>query len=339
MNQIKNELDKIPVPEEVLEAMYKGIQQAKREEQVTEMKPRVKSKRKKIMVSLASLAAVGGIFIGSAFVSPAMAEMAAKIPYLREIFIKDEQLDVQPVFHVLREKALKLGYTVENMGIGSYDDPDTLVIHLKNEDYNSTSKQEVEKLVKDILDKKGYYAQSIEVLPFDEDLYQSMMRINILMNQEAKEMKKEVEAKGYQIDFVGMNREMNEVFVILPDTEKRVDEVRNILQAYQKATYNEFPLDIRTVNLQEMDPATKLKRNLYTSFEGLVSKKEYKVEYFKYTQEGQLLITIKASLDKDKKDHVAIADKIQNDVKSVLDKEYKQPYTIEIYGINNERIK
>ncbi|MDQ1143678.1 hypothetical protein QE429_000505 [Bacillus sp. SORGH_AS 510] len=346
MNPIKQEFENIPVPDEVMAAMYKGIQQAKKEENVTEMNPVVKKKRKKLIGTLAGLAAVGTLLFGSTFVTPAMAKMAEKIPFLKDVFLKTEtqplgtlpEKNQKPVFETLREEALKMGINIQTMGMGWEqigDDPDTVVIQLEDTSYNLENKTKVEKLLNDILDEKGYYAKSIETIPVNEDLYKSMIRINLIIKQQAKEMEKLIKEKGYQVDFVGMNRQMKEIFVILPETETHVNEIRAIIQSYQKENYNEFPLDIRT----QMDADTKLKRDLYTIFEDLVSKKDYQVEYFKFSTEGQLVITIKASIDTFDKEQLKKATQIRNEVKAALDKEYAQPYTLQILGINDEQIK
>lgn len=346
MNPIKNELDQIAVPDEVMAAMYKGIQQAKKEEPVTEMHPRPQKKRKKIIGTLAGLAAVGVLLFGSTFVSPAMAKMAEKIPFLKDVFIKTEtqplgsqpEKNQKPVFETLREEALAQGIDVKGMGMGwelAGDDPDTVVIQLEDASYNLENKTKVEKLLNEILDEKGYYAKSIEIIPVNEDLYKSMIRINLIMNRQAKDIEKLIKAKGYQVDFVGMNREMKDIFVILPDTETHVDEIRAIIESYQKDNYNEFSVDLRT----QMDAGTKLKRDLYTIYKGLITNNDYQVEYFKFSTEGQLVVTIKASIDTFDKEQLKLAAQIRNDVKTALDKEYTQPYTLQILGINDEQIK
>ncbi|MFJ7724551.1 hypothetical protein ACIQXV_00170 [Neobacillus sp. NPDC097160] len=151
------------------------------------------------------------------------------------------------------------------------------------------------------------------------------------MIEEAKKIETLIKDKGYSVDYVGMNRGLDEIFVILPDTEKRVDEVRTIIQAYQKGKYNEFSLDIRTVNLINLDQETKLKKDLYVIFEGLVAKKEaYKVNSFTYSTTDQLVITIGTSLEK--KDQ-KIEEQIRKEVSAQLDKDYKQPYTINMVGL------
>ncbi|MEO2074196.1 MAG: DUF4179 domain-containing protein [Bacillus sp. (in: firmicutes)] len=346
MNPIKNELDQIPVPDEVMAAMYKGIQQAKKEEPVTELQPHPQKTRKKIIGTLAGLAAVGVLLFGSTFVSPAMAKMAEKIPFLKDVFIKTEtqplgtlpEKNQKSVFETLREEALAQGIDVKGMGMGwelAGDDPDTVVIQLEDASYNLENKTKVEKLLNDILDEKGYYAKSIEIIPVNEDLYKSMIRINLIMNRQAKDIEKLIKDKGYQVDFLGMNREMKDIFVILPDSEKHVDEIRAIIQSYQKENYNEFSVDLRT----QMDADTKLKRDLYTIYKGLITNNDYQVEYFKFSTEGQLVITIKASIDTYDKEELKLANQLRNDVKAALDKEYTQPYTLQILGINDEQIK
>jgi len=336
MNKIQRELEKIQIPDEVMDRMYKGLEEAKMDEKVPRMKHRIISKRKKLIGSLAGLVAVGGLLFGSTFVSPAMANMAAKIPYLNEVFLKDLDEDgAKSVFALVREEGLRRGYEPTGLRVGQGlmegDDPDKVYVFLKSKDYNEKTILDAEKLTKELLDQKGYYAKSIEVLPFKADFYASMRRINRIMIAEAKKIETLIKDKGYSVDYVGMNPGIDEIFVILPDTEKHVDEVRNIIQAYQKRKYNEFSLDIRTVNLTNMDVETKLKKDLNTIFEGLVAKKEaYKVNSFTYSTTDQLVITIETSLEK--KDQ-KIKEKIRKEVSSQLDKEYKQPYTINMVGL------
>ncbi|MFK9093126.1 hypothetical protein [Bacillus salipaludis] len=332
MNKIQSELEKIQIPDEVMDRMYKGMERAKREEKAG----RFSSKRKKLIGSLTGLVAAFGLLFGATFVSPAMAEMAAKIPYLNEVFLKDINEDgAKSVFALVREEGLRRGYEPSGFRVGQGlmegDDPDKIYIFLKSNDYNEKTKLDAEKLTKEMLDQKGYYAKSIEVLPFKADFYASMRRINRIMIEEAKKIETLIKEKGYSVDYVGMNRGLDEIFVILPDTEKHVDEVRTIIQAYQKGKYNEFYLDIRTVDLTNLDQETKLKKDLYTIFEGLVAKQEaYKVNSFTYSTTDQLVITIETSLEK--KDQ-KLEEQIRKEVSAQLDKEYKQPYTINMVGL------
>lgn len=336
MNKIQHELEKIEIPDEVMARMYKGIEQAKKEEKVSGIKPRrVGSKRKKLIGSLAGLVAVGGLFFGSTFVSPAMAKMASKIPYLNEIFLQDlDKEGAKSVFALVREEGLKRGYEATGMRVGQGlmegDDPDKVYVFLKSKDYNEKTRLDAENLTKEMLDQKGYYAKAIEVLPFKADFYASMRRINRIMLEEAKEIKTLVKEKGYSVDYVGMNSGIDEIFVVLPDNEGgHADEVRAIIQAFQKRKYNEFSLDIR----KGMDEETQLKKNLYLIFEGLLAKKEaYKINSFTYTNQGELVITIETSLEK--KDQKTI-DQIRKEVASQLEKEYKQPYTIKMVGLED----
>ncbi|WP_413305584.1 DUF4179 domain-containing protein [Bacillus sp. 1P10SD] len=338
MNKIQRELEKIQIPEEVMDRMFKGIEQAKGEEKVTPIKFEGMSRRKKLIGSLAGLVAVGGLFFGSAFVSPAMAQIASKIPYLNQVFLKDIDINGEKsLMALVREEGLKRGYEVTGLRVGQGlmegDEPEKVYVFLVSKDYNEKTKVDAENLTKEMLDQKGYYAKAIEVLPFKADFYASMRRINRIMLDEAQKIKTLINDKGYSVDYVGMNPGLDEIFVILPETEKHVDEVRAIIQAYQKKKYNEFSLDIRSVNLTNMDEETKLKKNLYTIFEGLLGKKEtYKINSFTYTTKGELVITIETSLEK--KDQKLI-EQIRKEVSSQVAKEYKQPYAINIVGLED----
>ncbi|MGG1679281.1 hypothetical protein ACIFOT_26680 [Neobacillus sp. NRS-1170] len=301
MNKIQSELEKIQIPDEVMDRMYKGIEQAKREEKDT----RVSSKRKKLIGSLAGLVAVGGLFFGSTFVSTAMAEVAAKIPYLKNVFLKDvDKEGAKSVFALVREEGLKRGYEVKGIRVGGFfkeEDPDKVVVHLASKDYNEKTKMDAEKLTKEMLAAKGYYAKSIEVLPFKADFYASMRRINRIEIEQAKEIQSILKKKGYRVDFVGQIFSMKKVLVVIPEQEQRVDEVRDIVRNYltKKDYAEDYPIDIRTVDLNNVDQDTKLEKNLHSIFEGLVAKKEeYKVNSFTYSSKNRLVITIETSLEK-----------------------------------------
>ncbi|MGG3561163.1 DUF4179 domain-containing protein [Neobacillus rhizosphaerae] len=338
MNKIQRELEKIHIPDEVMDRMFKGIEQAKGEEKVTPVKVWGMSKRKKLIGSLAGLVAVGGLFFGSAFVSPAMAQIASKIPYLNQVFLKDlDKNGEKSLMALVREEGLKRGYEVTGLRVGQGlmegDEPEKVYVFLISKDYNDKTKVDAENLTKEMLNQKGYYAKAIEVLPFKADFYASMRRINRIMLEEAQKIETLIKDKGYSVDYVGMNPGLDEIFVILPDTEKHVDEVRTIIQAYQKKKYNEFSLDIKSVNLTNMDEETKLKKNLYTIFEGLLAKKEaYKINSFTYSTKGELVITIETSLEK--KDQKLI-EQIRKEVSAQVAKEYKQPYTINMVGLED----
>ncbi|MEH7332047.1 DUF4179 domain-containing protein [Neobacillus drentensis] len=336
MNKIQSELEKIQIPDEVMDRMYKGIENAKREEKTTGMKPN--SKRKKLIGSLAGLVAVGGLFFGSTLVSPAMAEMASKIPYLNEVFLKDLDKDGEKsVFALVREEGLRRGYEAQGLRVGQGlmegDDPDKVYVLLKSKDYNEKTKMDAEKLTKEMLEKKGYYAKSIEVLPFKADFYASMRRINRLEIDQAKEIQSLLKKKGYSVDYVGQIASMRKLLVIIPESENRVDEVRDIVRNYltKKDFEAEYPIDLRTMDLSNMDQDTKLEKDLHTIFEGLMAKKEtYKINSFTYSTKNQLVITIETSLEKkDQKQK----EQIRKEVAAQLDKEYKKPYTINMVGL------
>jgi hypothetical protein len=340
MNKIQRELGKIQIPDEVMGRMFKGIEQAKGEELVTPIKVQGMSKRKKLIGSLAGLAAVGGLFFGSTFVSPAMAQIASKIPFLNEVFMKDLDKDVaDSVLNLVREEGLKRGYEVTGMRVGQGlmegDDPEKVYVFLKSKDYNEQRKLEVENLTKKFLDQKGYYAKSIDVLPFKADFYASMRRINRIDLEQANEIQSILQVKGYNVDYVGHIASMRKVLVILPESEKRVDEVRTIIRSYLTKKYYEkdFPIDIRSVDLSNVDPDTKLEKTLHTIFVGLVAKKEaYKVNSFTYSTKGELVITIETSLEKKNQ---KLIEQIRKEVAAQVDKVYKQPYTINMVGLED----
>jgi hypothetical protein len=89
---------------------------------------------------------------------------------------------------------LRRGYEVNRLRVGQglmeEDEPDKVYVFLVSKDFNDKTKLDAEKLTKEMLDQKGYYAKSIEVLPLKTDFYASKRRFNRIMSEQAEEIKK-----------------------------------------------------------------------------------------------------------------------------------------------------
>jgi len=195
-NKIRQELDKIEIPDELHNRVILGVQKAKEDNQIpvinsSASNKKQKSKRKKVIVTWITAAILMIIlFTSSGLVSPTMAKMISSIPYLGSVFQSKSIMTV--IYEELEDK----GYEIEGIGI-RYDPQKMIMINIKGTDYYKEVKDEVKKIAKNKLNEKGYDAYSVEVDVFKE-------RTDYILNEEEKAEKKlleqKVEEKMKQLD-------------------------------------------------------------------------------------------------------------------------------------------
>ncbi|WP_338368128.1 DUF4179 domain-containing protein, partial [Enterococcus faecium] len=148
-NTVKEEVDKIKIPEDKLDqAIEFGLKRGK------------KSKRgvgKKVLYICSAAVLLFGLLIGSTFVSPAMARVVSKIPYLGQIFENEND-----VLYVISEELREKGY--KNTGAGvSFPEKEIIIEIEGSEKYFDTVKADVEKIARNILQSRNYDAYTLKV--------------------------------------------------------------------------------------------------------------------------------------------------------------------------------
>ena len=145
-NKIRQELDKIEIPDELHNRVILGLEKAKEVNQIAVINSsasnkKQKSNRKKVIVIWIMAAILMIIlFTSSALVSPTMAKMISSIPYLGSIF------QSKSIMTVISEELEDKGYEIEGIGI-RYDPQKMIIINIKGTDYYKEVKNEVKLLI------------------------------------------------------------------------------------------------------------------------------------------------------------------------------------------------
>src|SRR6478609_3331698 len=114
-----------------------------------------------------ALIILSGAFVSSAFVSPAMAQVAAKIPYLGELFKQE------PVSDVLYKELEKKGYKIDSLGQTYYGGKKQIEISVTgSEKYFKSVKGDINKIAKDMLEARHYDTYKVKIIRYDPSQYE-----------------------------------------------------------------------------------------------------------------------------------------------------------------------
>ncbi|MEH7014656.1 DUF4030 domain-containing protein [Neobacillus niacini] len=283
-NKIRQEIDKIEVPKELNNRVILGMENAKKDYE-KQLNPESKgdrkiwSLRKKIMF-FSSVAVLSlGLFISSAFVSPAMAKVISNIPYLSSIFRSE------PIGGLIFDELKEKGYKISNIGT-SYSPKIFHITVEGSDDYYSEVKDEVKKTVIEILMSKGYDAYSVEVNKVRKEDYtlseEEMKEKNIIENEVTNKLKQ----LNYKFDMVQTDPTEKTIFINMVGSKKYYHSVQDdvekmALEVADENKYTGYKINVTRVTT-EVRKTPKGGQISSAMSEGLMSKKEFKVTGVSY---------------------------------------------------------
>jgi nitrogen regulatory protein PII len=343
-NKMKKEFDDIPISQEKIDGAIEAA---------------LKRGNKKKLFSgrgvstyLGAAMILLGLLAGSAVISPTMAEMVSKIPYLNQLFQSEEPGFGKFGMEDLTEK----GYNVSNFGI----DYRTKTIHVGIEGtqaYYDEVKNEIKNLVSEAFKEQGMDAFKVKISRVDQDKrseepstdQQKKIDEYIRRSSELeKSIMTELKRKGFDIRSAHVRINDIEKFIPLEVlvSEKRIDEMKEIVKeiAAEKET-GEFKIKVYKIDPIKEEAEQRWSPVISTIAQGLMGKKDFHVKGVGYSfYPSPLTITIKTSVKSSEPDTEKIAEKIEMEVRrfiesdEVKDKVKDDPYNIIVYSKDKKEI-
>ncbi|MBA2876261.1 DUF4030 domain-containing protein [Thermaerobacillus caldiproteolyticus] len=336
LSHLKKEADKISIPEKELnDAIQSAILKGKKKKW---------SLRKKIAYFSGAAVLLFGLFIGSAFISPTMAEVASKIPYLNQLF------ESKPIIDVISEE-LRRKYNIDSVGIQLIPKKKVEVAIVGTEEYYNDVKDDVEKTVKDILASRNYDAFTVNV--YKQNLYREIEDPKQLeFERQSGELMdaiyEELEKYDFTVLSVGVRNNDKEKLVELdvPNTEPKVDEIKKVVQSViESKNIGAFPIKIHKIDMEKREQEARWRTVIKTIAEGLMSQKEYKVKGVGYSNHpSPMTITIKTTVSSSDPEARELGNKIEKMVVDFINsKEAKKavkddPYKIIVYSKDKKEL-
>jgi citrate lyase gamma subunit len=335
-DNVKEEMDNIRVPEDKLNhSIQVAIERG--------MKDRGALRKKWIYYSSAAVL-LFGLLIGSALVSPAMANVVSKIPYLGSIFESKEDV-VMGISEELREK----GYPVNGIGV-SFPEKVIRIGIAGDKDYFNRVKTEVEEVAMDFLQSRNYDAYTVKVSRYEEPEVpqkdKEIQQISEDFQLIDSRVREELGKRNIEVLQLGHLARPESIQIEIPNnTEATSDEIKEVVrEILSENDIRSIPVEIKKVNMKKREQDRRWREILQTVSDDLLGKKDYKVRMVGYSvypePEIQAHITL-SSKDENAKDFAKqLEDVIDEFLKSDQMKERIKgdPYHITIYSKDDKII-
>ncbi|WHY15809.1 DUF4030 domain-containing protein [Peribacillus frigoritolerans] len=291
---------------------------------------------RKLTYSGIALIIVLGLFIGSTFVSPAMAEMVSKIPFLNS-FINEKSVGT-----IINEELTEKGYKFSGPSITYHNKTITITVEGSNQYYKSV-KGEIEGIVKGILLSNNFDAYKVKIEKYVDVPYSEEEEKKHIEDLE-KQIKKDRELsmaldkvyKKYNILQLTKEPLKNTVVIDIAETETRSDEmkkeVNNILQKTKK---EKSLVKINNIDMKKADQDKRWSMILDSITDELIGKKDYKVTLTGYSINPEPRIDIWTSLKSSDSGSWEHGEQMEKVLKEYLNsKEMQKMVKNEAYKIN-----
>ncbi|MDM5296369.1 DUF4030 domain-containing protein [Peribacillus simplex] len=301
---------------------------------------------RKLAYSSIALIILFGLFISSAFVSPAMAEVVSKIPFLSSIINKKSISDI--LSEELKE------YNIDGSSI-TFTTKEIYITVGGTEQYYKSVKDEIEGIVKDILQSQNYDAYKIKVDRYKDmgvDVPKKQIEELEKWKKKDKEILKALEYvnKKYnplQLSVVsGSDFSKRTVEIEIPDTESKSTEAikKEVTKIIQTTTREQLPVKIKKIDMDKRDRDKRWMTISNSITEELIGKKDYKVTLTGYSINPEPRIDIWTSLTSSNSSSRKHGEQIEKVLKEYLNSKEMQPlvkndsYKINVYSKDKKKI-
>ncbi|MEH7333539.1 DUF4030 domain-containing protein [Neobacillus drentensis] len=272
-----------------------------------------------------------GLFVVLAFFSPAVAEVAAKVPFLNMLF-KSE-----PISDVILSNLAEKGYKVDGIGV-QYKPKKVLSVRLQGtEEEVNKDKAEVKKIVKNLLMSRGFdaYGVKVEVSQFTPPvLSEEEKKVEELNNQVFAVVSDVLKSYGNEesVGLVDKTIEIN-----LPNTETRKEEIKQKIQSQlAEKGLGTYTVNAVVYNVKKREREMRWSPIITTIADGMFSSKKYKVIGVGYTNRSAefMQITISTSVSSKDADYEEVTDRIEDTLREFLtSKETKEIIKDDAYKV------
>ncbi|MGV7002101.1 DUF4030 domain-containing protein [Priestia megaterium] len=284
--------------------LLEAIDQLEQSESVKTEKDILSMKQNRLLRNVAycgiALVILSGAFISSAFVSPAMAQVAAKIPYLGQLFKQE------PVSDVLYKELEKKGYKIDSLGQTYYGGKKQIEISVTgSEKYFKSVKGDIHKIVKNRLGARQYDSYKVKITRYDPSQYEyEPDPRQEKYDKIDQEIDNELKKHNYHVlsaTIGGFDQDVK-VELKVPDTENHIEEMKQIINdVLAKNKEEKTPIKVYKINLKKREQEGRWGNIINDVGEDLVGKEKYHVETVGYSVHPEPQVFIYTSLSHSEK--------------------------------------
>ena len=289
-----------------------------------------------------ALVILSGAFISSAFASPAMAQVAAKIPYLGQLFKQ------KPVSDVLYQELGKKGYKIDSLGQTYYGEKKQIEISvIGSEKYFKSVKSDIKKIAKDMLEARHYDTYKVKITRYDPSQYEYKPNPHQeKYDKIEEEIDNELKKHNYNVlsaSLGGFDPEMT-VDLEVPDTEKNIEDIKQVIKdVLIKNKEEKMPIKVNKINLKKREQDGRWANIINDVGEDLLGKDKYHVKMVgdSVHPEPQVFIYTSLSYSEENKEFSNKLEGVIDEFLETKDMKAKikdDPYKIIIYAKGKKKL-
>lgn len=284
------------------------------------------------------------LLIGSASFSPTMAEIIAKIPYINQVFQKE---DVQTT---IMNKLKSNNYKID--GINTTGKEIEILVS-GSEEYFQNVRNEVKNTALEILKSRNYDAYTVTVIKSNHT-HAKPSAETLKQIEEASKVDEAVQQELANHNYknvtiqVGTLNNAGDLFILIeiPNTEKNSEEIEKLARSViEERTNKKFTLQFEEIDVKTREQENRWLRVLIPIFDGLNSKKEYQVIDYSFSiQSGIMYLYFDTNVLSSNPDSKQLGKKIENAVKEFLESEEAKEiikddeFKINVYSKDKQKI-
>ncbi|OZU87122.1 hypothetical protein CIL03_18225 [Virgibacillus indicus] len=290
--------------------------------------PLQRNKSRKPIRNGLTAAAIVLLLLGGALFVPSIENVVAKIPYISQ-FIKQEEQRMNQMDSILDE----VNAVAEENGMKLRDlrmDSKEMEVHLIGLSGNNES---ITEQIQSKLDEAGFTGYDVKVVAYEEEEQEiETERSKEEIEQDSRDsealkaaLKERLEAQGYELMFPVSVRINNVegiyMNVIVPESEERLEQLKEIMKEEAKVYGDDYKLDVRQVQKIAREQEIRWQKTGAISNIGraLMEADNLHVNGFSYSfHPYPLEINVKTSLELDNPEAVEIAKEIHSEIDSFI---------------------
>ncbi|MRG88342.1 DUF4030 domain-containing protein [Salinibacillus xinjiangensis] len=255
---------------------------------------------KKIIVTSSIIVLVISLLVGSTYVSPTMAEVVAKIPFISE-FMKTREDQRERMELVNTSLGNKTDHTL--FVSPNFKDKKAIVRVNESDKYIQTHKEEIVKMVEDELTNHNFNGYSVKVervRPSPKpDISKEDQELVAEIDKVMAAIRKKLEHSDYHLSGFGIDAD-KEISMEVP-YNKDTNKLRELIQAaLDEGNYHDYTINIKRIDRDEMEKREQdqrwAKARIYI-YEALKEKEHLDVTGFAYSNHPlPMTIIIKTSI-------------------------------------------
>lgn len=287
------------------------------------------------------------------FISPVMAKVSSQMPYLSQYVKQEEQKD--KVFDLIVKVSAGKDYKIRGIE-GSVLKKEIILWIAGSKESIKNKKDDVKRNINQTLESKGYGTFDIKIKQYrgkKRDIAPKLTAKEEQFMKASQELEKRIieqlKKHNYVTAFpvqVRINSREKFIYVAVPKTEKRTDELKNLLRSTSKE-YGEFKMRLTKIDMKAREQEIRWGKNFIVSTigNGLMANKDFKVTTYSYSfHPYPLQLEIKTSIKSTNPNAEKLAEKIEKEIEKFIkvDETTKEvrndPYVLTIYSKDKKKI-